>query len=94
MLRRGEITAEVWEQIAPFLSENGRPGGRWKTQRPGPRRYPVEGTHRCPCRDPPSRYDPWQTCYDRFVRWRCYGTLDRLVARVQTKKSDAVGDVE
>ena len=46
-----------------------------------------------PWRDPPERYGPWQTCYDRFVRWRQDGTWDRLLAHVQTK-SDAVGELE
>ena len=46
-----------------------------------------------PWRDLPERYGPWQTCYDRFVRWRRDGTWDRLLALAQTK-SDAVGEVE
>jgi transposase len=45
-----------------------------------------------PWRDLPARYGPWQTCYDRFVRWRRDGTWDRLLAQVQAK-SDAVGQV-
>ncbi len=43
--------------------------------------------------DLPERYGPWQTCYDRFSRWRRDGTWDRLLANTQTK-SDAVGEVE
>jgi transposase len=47
-----------------------------------------------PWRDlPEQRYGPWQTCYDRFVRWRRDGTWERLLADAQTK-SDAVGEVE
>ena len=30
MVRRGEITDEAWERIAPLLPEGGRRGGRWK----------------------------------------------------------------
>jgi transposase len=45
-----------------------------------------------PWRDLPSRYGPWQTVYDRFVRWQRDGTWDRLLAHVQTR-SDAVGAV-
>jgi hypothetical protein len=41
----------------------------------------------------PERYGPWQTCYDRFVRWQQDGTWDRLLANAQMK-SDAVGEVE
>ena len=46
-----------------------------------------------PWRDLPERYGPWQTCHDRFVRWRRDGTWDRLLDHAQTK-SDAVGEVE
>ncbi len=46
-----------------------------------------------PWRDLLERYGPWQTCYDRFVRWRRDDTWDRLLAHAQTK-SDAVGEVE
>jgi transposase len=46
-----------------------------------------------PWRDLPERYGPWQTCHDRYVRWRRDGTWDRLLAHAQTK-SDAVGQVE
>ena len=45
-----------------------------------------------PWRDLPERYGPWQTCYDRFVRWRRDGTWERLLAHVQAE-SDAVCDV-
>jgi transposase len=46
-----------------------------------------------PWRDLPERYGPWHTCFDRFNRWRCDGTWERLLARAQTK-NDAVGEVE
>jgi transposase len=44
-------------------------------------------------RDLPERYGPWQTCFDRFNRWRRDGTWDQLLAHAQTK-NDAVGEVE
>jgi transposase len=34
MVRRGEITDEAWERIAPLLPEGGRRGGRLKDHRP------------------------------------------------------------
>ena len=46
-----------------------------------------------PWRDLPERYSPWQTCYERFVRWRRDGTWHRLLSDLQTK-SGAVGEVE
>jgi transposase len=42
-----------------------------------------------PWRDLPNRSGLWQTCYDRFIRWRQDGTWDRLLAQVQTT-TDAV----
>jgi 3-hydroxybutyryl-CoA dehydrogenase len=42
-----------------------------------------------PRRDLPERYGPWQTCYDRLVRWPRDGTWDRLLAHAQTR-NDAV----
>ena len=46
-----------------------------------------------PWRDLPERYGPWQTCFDRFNRWRRDGIWDRLLEHAQSK-SDAVGEVE
>ena len=45
-----------------------------------------------PWRDLPERYGPWQTCYDRLVRWRRDRTWDKLLQHEQTK-SDAEGEV-
>ena len=56
-------------------------------------RYLVEAQDRRPWRDLPLCYGPWQTCYDRFVRWRRDGTWERLLSDAQTE-SDAVGEVK
>ena len=93
MVRRGELKDEAWGRIAPLLPKNGRRGKQWKDHR-----VVVEGIlwklrTGAPWRDLPERYGPWQTCYDRFVRWRRDGTWDRLLAHAQTK-SEAVGELE
>lgn len=90
---RGELTDEAWEQIEPLLPRNGRRGKQW-----GNHRKVINGIlwrlrTGAPWRDIPERYGPWQTCYDRFTRWRRDGTWDRLLAHVQTR-SDAVGEIE
>jgi transposase len=90
---RGELTDQAWAQLAPLLPRNQRRGGRW-----GDHRRVINGIlwklrTGAPWRDLPERYGPWQTCYDRFVRWRRDGTWDRLLAHAQTK-SDAVGELE
>jgi transposase len=46
-----------------------------------------------PWRDIPSRYGPWQTCYDRFVRWRRDGTWLRLLHTLQAQ-ADARSDID
>jgi transposase len=51
----------------------------------GAQRDSLARAHRSPWRDLPSRYGPWQTVYDRFVRWRKDGTWLRLVQTLQTK---------
>ncbi len=94
MVRRGEITDRVWEQIESLLPENGgRRGGRWRDHRTVVNGILWKLRTGSPWRDLPERYGPWQTCFDRFNRWRRDGTWDRLLAHAQTK-SDAVGDVE
>jgi transposase len=93
MVIRREITDAAWEQIEPLLPENGRKGGRWRDHR-----TVIDGIlwklrTGAPWRDLPERYGPWQTCFDRFNRWRRDGTWDRLLEHAQTK-SDTVGEVE
>jgi transposase len=93
MVGRGELTDKAWEQIYPLLPNNGRRGAQWKDHRTIINGILWKLRTGAPWRDVPSRYGPWQTCYDRFVRWRRDGTWERLLANAQTK-SDAVGEVE
>lgn len=93
MVGGGELTDAAWERIAPLLPEYGKPGGRWRDHRTILDGILWRLRTGAPWRNVPSRYGPWQTCYDRFVRWRRDGTWERLLSHVQTK-SDAVGEVE
>jgi len=94
VVRRGEITDRAWEQIGPLLPQDGgKRGGRWRDHRTIVNGILWKLRTGSPWRDLPERYGPWQTCFDRFNRWRRDGTWDRLLAHAQTK-SDAVGDVE
>ena len=92
MVGRGELTDKSWEWIAPLLPEIGRRGGRWCDHRAVVNGIPWKFRTGAPWRDLPSCYGPWQTYYDRFVRWRRDGTWNRLLAHTQTK-SDTAGEV-
>ncbi len=89
---RGEVTDQAWAVIAPLLPSNGERGGQWEDHRRIVNGILWKLRTGAPWRDLPERYGPYQTVYDRFVRWRRDGTWDRLLAHVQTK-SDAVGEV-
>jgi transposase len=91
MVGRGEITDKAWEQIVPLLPDNGRRGGQWQEHRKVVNGILWKLRTGAPWRDLPERYGPWQTCYDRFVRWRCDGPWERLLEHAQTK-SDAMGE--
>ena len=93
MVGRGELTDRAWTQLAPLLPRNQRRGGRWCDHRRVINGILWKLRTGAPWRDLPERYGPWQTCYDRFIRWRRDGTWDRLLAHAQTK-SDAVGELE
>ena len=41
----------------------------------------------------PPRYGPWQTCYDRFVRWSRNGLWQRILQQLQAK-ADACGQID
>ena len=93
MIKTGELTDKAWARIAPLLPENGRRGGRWRDHREVVNGILWKLRTGAPWRDLPEHYGPWQTCYDRFSRWRRDGTWDRLLADAQTK-TDAVGEIE
>jgi transposase len=93
-METSELTDVQWERLRlllpPHKPRTGRPARDHRTVINGILWKLRTGS---PWRDLPERYGPWQTCYDRLVRWRRDGTWDRLLAHAQTK-SDAVGEVE
>src|SRR4051794_28201878 len=92
MAKRGELTNAAWARLRPLLPLNDKQGGQWRDHRQVINGILWRLRVGAPWRDVPARYGPWQTCYDRFVRWRRDGTWDRLLARVQTE-ADARGDI-
>jgi len=90
---RRELTDRAWTQIAPLLPVNKGRCGRWADHRRVVNGILWKLRTGSPWWDLPERYGPWQTCYDRLLRWRRDGTWDRLLAHTQTR-NDAVGEVE
>jgi len=92
MVGRGELSDTAWAAIETLLPLGARRGRPWEDHRKVISGIFWKVRTGAPWRDLPERYGPWQTCYDRFVRWRRDGTWERLLSHVQAK-SDLVSDV-
>ena len=92
MAKRGELTNAAWARLRPLLPLNGKRGGQWRDHRRVSNGILWRLRVGAPWRDVPTRYGPWPTCYDRFVRWRRDGTWDRLLAHFQAE-ADASGAI-
>ena len=84
-MARFEPTDQQWQQIDPLLppERSGKRGHPYRPHRPvvsGILWVLTTGARWC---DLPARYGPWQTAYDRFVRWRKSGVWDQVLARLQ-----------
>jgi transposase len=77
MTQRYELNARQWRLVEPLLPKQGR-GGAWRNHRQVLHGILWAVGTGAPWRDMPRRYGPWQTAYDRFVRWRKDGTWQRL----------------
>jgi transposase len=89
---RGELTEAAWAALAAQLPKPKGRGRPWQDHRRIINGILWRLRTGAPWRDLPARYGPWQTVYDRFVRWQRDGTWERLLAHAQTR-SDAVGAV-
>ena len=88
-MRRHELSDARWALIADLMPRNQGRGGRWREHRRIVNGMFWKLNTGAPWRDIPERYGPWQTIYDRFVRWRADGTLDRLLERLQLRLGEA-----
>jgi len=86
---RGELTDQAWAVIGPLLPPNRRSGGQWADHRRTINGILWRLRTGAPWRDVPERYGPWQTVYDRFVRWRRDGTWGRLVRALERELTEA-----
>jgi transposase len=94
-MARGDLSNEKWAKIEPLLppeqsGKKGRPylphrqiinGILWRSR---------TGTG---WRDIPERYGPFQTCYDRFVRFRKKGLWQNILELLQADQ-DAQGQLD
>ena len=93
MTGRGDRSEAEWRVLEPLLPvENGR-HGRWRDHR-----QVINGIlHRMRTgvqwRDPPERYGPWKTVYERHRRRSAGRTWERLLQRVQAR-ADAAGQID
>ena len=92
-MRRYELTDKQYELIAPFLPPEGQPGRPWVDHRKVLNGLFWKLRSGAPWRDIPERYGPYQTIYDRFVRWRRTGVWDQLLNVLQVKL-DAAGKID
>lgn len=89
-MRRYERSDEGWAEVADRMPGRGeRGGGRWRDHRQVVNGLLWKLNTGAPWRDVPERYGPWPTIYDRFVRWRRDGTLDRVLARLRLRLDEA-----
>ena len=87
------LSDEVWARIEPLLPAQYGKGRPFRDHR-----QVIEGIvfrYRCGIawRDLPERFGPWQSVYDRHVRWSGDGTFDRLLAAAHTA-ADAAGELD
>src|SRR4028119_277466 len=85
-MRRHELSDAQWELIADLMPRAGRcGGGGWRDHRQVVNGLMWKLATGAQWRDLPERYGPWQTVYDRFVRWRRDGTFDRILGRLRPR---------
>src|ERR1051325_3512769 len=93
-MTRGDLTDAQYTHLKPLL-----PSSEGKRSRPyEDHRRVINGIlwidrTGAPWRDLPARYGPWQTCYDRLVRWRRRGVWKRVLQTVQGQ-ADAQGKLD
>jgi transposase len=91
---RSVISDEAWSWLEPLLPDRTpRRGGRWRDHREVLEAVAWKYRTGAPWRALPERFGPWQSVYDRHVRWSRDGTYDRLLAAAHTA-ADAAGELD
>lgn len=84
-MAHGDLTDQQWDQIAPHLppERSGKRGHPYNSHRPVVNGILWIDRTGAPWRDLPERYGPWQTCYDRFLRWQRQGVWQQVLQALQ-----------
>ena len=84
-MRRHELSDTHYQLLEPVLPAAAGPGHPWADHRRVLNGLFWKLHTGAQWRDIPERYGPWQTVYDRYVRWRRDGTWDRILQTLQIK---------
>jgi transposase len=85
------MSNEEWARLEPLLPKSqGKRGHPYKDHRQVINGIRWRERTGAPWRDLPERYGPWQTCYDRFVRWQQRGIWVKILQALQGV-ADAAG---
>lgn len=88
------ISDEAWVWLEPLLPDRTpRRGGQWRDHREVLEAIAWRYRTGSPWRDLPAEFGPWQSVYDRHVRWSRDGTYDRIFAAAHTA-ADAAGELD
>ena len=91
MVSRFEPNDQQWQQIEALLppEHSGKRGRPYCPHRPVVNGILWVLTTGARWIDVPARYGPWQTAYDRFVRWRKAGIWHKVLASLQADHDES-----
>jgi transposase len=92
-MSRTDLSEKQWRQLKSHLPGDPHRGHAYVAHRRVLNGILWRLKTGAPWRDVPARYGPWQTCYDRFVRWSRDGTWQRILHLLQAK-ADASGQID
>ncbi len=78
-----KLADEQWARLKPLLPENGRRGGQWREHRTIVEAILWVLVNGASWRDLPKEFGPWQTAYQRYMRWQHEGLWQRIVELLQ-----------
>ena len=90
---RTDLTETQWRNLHPHLPGNPPRGHAYADHRRVINGILWRLKTGATWRDIPERYGPWQTCFDRFVRWSRDGTWQRILTALQVQH-DAQGNID